>query len=75
MANMVLNIALGRVAEIYNRVDSNDPTNSVLVVVVFNAGDTDATIRDTDTIAAIEALVVHGRGHEQRLRAQVPERR
>lgn len=56
MANMVLNIALGRVAELYNRVDSNDPTNSVLVVVVFNAADADATIRDTDTIAAIEAL-------------------
>lgn len=52
---MVLNIALGRVAELYNRVDSNDPTNSALVVLAFNTAATDATIRDMDTIAAIEA--------------------
>lgn len=55
MANMVLNIALGRVAEMYNRVDSNDPATAELYVIVFNAGDTDATIRDLDTVAAIEA--------------------
>lgn len=56
MADFVFNIALGRVAELYNRVDSNDPTNSALIVAAFAAADTDATIRDVDTLAAIEAL-------------------
>lgn len=56
MADFVFNIAKGRVAELYNRVDLNDPTNSALVVAVFNAADTDAAIVDVDTLAAIEAL-------------------
>lgn len=56
MANQVFNIALGRVVELYNRVDSNDPANSALIIAAFNAGDSDATIKDVDTLAAIEAL-------------------
>lgn len=55
MANLVLNIALGRVVELYNRVDTNDPANSALVVIVWNTTATDATIKDLDTVAAIEA--------------------
>lgn len=56
MADLVFNIAKGRVAELYNRVDSNDPANSALIIAVFNAGAmTDATVRDYDTLAAIEA--------------------
>lgn len=55
MANQMMNIALGRVAELYNRVDTNDPTNSVLVVIAWNSTATDATIKDLDTVAAIEA--------------------
>ena len=55
MADFVYNIAKGRVAELYNRVDSNDPANSVLLVIVFNTTATDATLRDLDTISAIEA--------------------
>jgi hypothetical protein len=55
MANMVMNIALGRVTELYNRVDTNDPTNSVLVVIAWNASASDATIKDVDTVAALEA--------------------
>jgi hypothetical protein len=55
MANMVMNIALGRVAELYNRVDTNDPANSVLVVIAWNASASDATIKDVDTVAALEA--------------------
>jgi hypothetical protein len=55
MADLVFNIAKGRVAELYNRVDSNDPTNAVLLVIALNAGAaTDATLRDYDTMAAIE---------------------
>lgn len=55
MANQVMNIALGRVAELYNRVDTNDPTNAALVIIVWNTSATDATIKDLDTVAAIEA--------------------
>ncbi len=53
MANQVFNIALGRVAELYNRVDTNDPTNSELVMVVVAAGTTsDANFKDFDTLSA-----------------------
>ena len=54
MADFVFNIAKGRAAELYNRVDSNDPANSALIVAAFNSSDTDATLRDLDTLAAIE---------------------
>lgn len=55
MADQLFNIAKGRVAELYNRVDLSDPTNAVLVVVVINTGTADATLRDLDTLAAVEA--------------------
>lgn len=56
MADFVFNIAKGRVAELYNRVDSNDPANSALIIVVIDAGgETDATMRDVDTLAALLA--------------------
>ena len=55
MADLVFNIAKGRVVELYNRVDSNDPTNAVLLIIAINAGAaTDATLRDYDTMSAIE---------------------
>ncbi len=54
MADFVFNIAKGRVAEFYNRVKSNDPANSALIVVAIDAnGDTDATMRDRDDLAAL----------------------
>lgn len=54
MADFVFNIAKGRVAELYNRVDSNDPANSVLVVAILDAnGDTDATMKDRDDFTAL----------------------
>lgn len=55
MANLVFNIAKGRVAEFYNRVDTNDPTNAALIVIAWNSSATDAVIEDLDTVAAIEA--------------------
>lgn len=55
MADLVFNIAKGRVAELYNRVDSNDPANSALIIALWNTAATDATLRDLDTVAAIEA--------------------
>lgn len=56
MADIVFNIAKGRVVELFNRVDTNDPTNSALVIVPVDVGATsDATIRDFDTLAAVLA--------------------
>lgn len=54
MADFVFNIAKGRIAELYNRVDLNDPANSVLVVVAIDAaGDTDATMKDRAELGAL----------------------
>lgn len=57
MANFVFNIAKGRVAEFYNRVDTNDPANSALVAVVLaTAGlETDAVLIDKATLADVVA--------------------
>jgi hypothetical protein len=58
MADLTFNIAKGRVAELYNRVDSNDPANSALVIVPVDAGATsDATLRDLDTLSAVLGVV------------------
>lgn len=60
MANQVFNVALGRVAEFYNRVDQNDPANAVLVLAVWNVTGVEATVeaavKDADTVSAVEAL-------------------
>jgi hypothetical protein len=54
MADFVFNIAKGRVAELYNRVDTNDAANSVLVIVPVDvAAVTDATIKDFATLSAV----------------------
>lgn len=54
MADFVFNIAKGRVAELYNRVDLNDPTNSIIAIIIIDAaGDTDATMKDRDDITAL----------------------
>ena len=57
MADFVFNIAKGRVAELYNRVDLSDPTNAVLVIAAWNSTATDAILKDLDTVSAIEADV------------------
>jgi hypothetical protein len=55
MANFIFNIALGRVVELYNRVDQNDPVNSALIIVILaTAGiESDATLKDKDDLAAV----------------------
>jgi len=57
MADFVFNVAKGRVAELVNRVQSNDPANSALVAVVLAASglESDATLIDADTLAAVVA--------------------
>ena len=57
MADFVFNVAKGRVAELYNRVDSNDPANSALIIVVLATSglESDATLKDKDTLADVVA--------------------
>jgi hypothetical protein len=55
MADFVFNVALGRVAEFYNRVDQSDPTNAVLVIVAIDTSESDATLKDLDTLSAVLA--------------------
>lgn len=53
MADFIFNQALGRFAELYKRVDDNDPTNAVLVVVAIDTATADATLKDLDTLSAV----------------------
>lgn len=55
MANFTFNIAKGRVVEYYNRVKSNDPASSALIVVVLKGGETQANMEDVDTLTALIA--------------------
>lgn len=57
MANIVFNIAKGRVIELYNRVKSNDPANSALILVPIETSglESDATLIDVDTLTALIA--------------------
>lgn len=55
MPDFVHNRAKGRMTEWAERVNSNDPTNSALVVIAWNTAAADDTIRDLDDVAAIEA--------------------
>lgn len=57
MGNIPFNIALGRAVEFYNRVDTNDPANSALIVLLLAASgiEADSVLRDLDTITALVA--------------------
>lgn len=57
MADGVFNISKGRVAELYNRVDSNDLANSALIIVALKSSgiEADAVLQDYDTLSAILA--------------------
>lgn len=55
MANFVFNIGKGRVVELYNRAENNDPTNSALILVPLSASGTEAQGQDLDDLAAVEA--------------------
>jgi hypothetical protein len=54
MANIVFNIAKGRVAELYDRVKGNDPAPSALILIPIETSglESDATLVDVDTVAA-----------------------
>ena len=55
MANVVFNIAKGRIVELYNRVKSNDPANSALILVPMETSglESDATLIVKDDLAAV----------------------
>ena len=55
MANIVFNIAKGRGVELYNRVKSNDPVNSGLIIVPIETTglEADAVLIDADSLAAV----------------------
>jgi hypothetical protein len=57
MASVQFNISKGREVEFYNRVDTNDPTNSALIMMVLASGSTSGVfgLADFDTFAAITA--------------------
>lgn len=57
MASEIANVGLGRINEIIERINNNDPANAVLVFSLFVGGAvTDNDLRDADTKAAVEAL-------------------
>lgn len=59
MADFVFNIAKGRVAELYNRVDAGDPAAARLYIIPIDAGAaSDATLQDADTLADVIAAGV-----------------
>lgn len=55
MANVVFNIAKGRVAELYNRVKTNDPANSALIIIPLETSglEADATLIDKADVTAL----------------------
>lgn len=55
MANIVFNIAKGRVVEYYNRVESNDPSTSALIIIPIETSglESDATLIDADSVSAL----------------------
>lgn len=53
MADLVYNIAKGKVAELVDRVEQNDPTNSAIIVVPVSSTATDAVMKDYDTLSAV----------------------
>jgi hypothetical protein len=56
MANMAFNIAKGRAIEFYNRVKSNDPANSALIIVALKTtGIETDTLRGYDDLATLLA--------------------
>ena len=55
MADQICNISKGRFGEFVNRVDTNDPANSALIIVLLKTAGTDDTLRGYDTLGAMLA--------------------
>lgn len=59
MANYAFNIVKGRAVELHNRVESNDPAASALILVPLSASDTEANAQDADTLTAALATAIN----------------
>jgi hypothetical protein len=59
VANFAFNISKGRAVEFYNRVESNDPANSALILVPASASDTEANAQDADDLTAALATAIN----------------
>lgn len=57
MADFTFNVALGKVGGYYDRVQTNDPANSALLVLALDTTglESDATLKDVDTLTALVA--------------------
>lgn len=55
MADFVFNIAKGRINELHNQINANNPGNSALVVVLLKVAEADAGMQDRDDLANILA--------------------
>jgi hypothetical protein len=57
MASLQFNISKGREVELYERVNSNDPANSALIMLVLATGSVGGLegLRDFDTVSAVLA--------------------
>lgn len=53
MADFEFNQAKGRIAELARRVEDGDPTNARLLAVAIVTTETDGTLQDLDTLAAV----------------------
>lgn len=63
MANFIFNIAKGRVAEFYNRVDANDPSTARLVIIPLETSGLEAQAALEDSVSLAE--VIDGTTNEQ----------
>lgn len=55
MADIVPNIAKGRVNELMIRVDTNDPANSAIIVGLLQLAEADAVLEDYDNLSVLLA--------------------
>ncbi len=59
MANYVFNIAKGRVRELIERVDTNDPGDAKIILIPLSAVETEANAQDTATVTAFLATAAN----------------
>ena len=56
MADLVFNVAKGRGIQLLINVENNDPVAAVVRIYAIVSTDTDASLKDADTMAAVFAL-------------------
>lgn len=59
MADFVFNVAKGRVRELVERVDTNDPADAKLILIPLSASDTEANAQDADSVTAALATAMN----------------